>query len=175
MPDQSNAVRWAELCGLYKQAREQGRDANFRMGRLAIHVKEAVARSCGCDDDYVKFYKIKHGHVPLYDQTEQVKNGWASVSETETGWVFALGVLLEIEKNTHPKTMIILPIEVAVRDKSFSVQSSLFSGVCEIRTEQEHYANEIAALGESIYEGLKQVLCETDEDRRAIGFHTLSE
>lgn len=173
MTDNSNAARWAELCELYKQAREKGHEAYFRMGRLAIHLRAAVARSCGCDESYVNFYTYKHGPTPDYDTAEEVENGWRCIRETEAGWVFGFGVLLEINENTHPKTIVRFPIEVEIRKDNFRVESAVFRGTQTIRGEKEHYANDLDGVGEKIYEGLRQALAEPDRETTGIGFHTV--
>jgi hypothetical protein len=168
--------RWAELCDLYHQARGKGGDAYFRMGRLAVHLQKATANSCGCDESYVHFYKFTHGLVPLYDQAEKVSNGWSAISETETGWVFALGILLEVSQNTHPKIIVTFPIEVVVKESSFDLKSTMFPGTLEVRATDEHYRDDLQAVGEKVYEGLRRALL-PDEARTgsAIGFHAYSE
>lgn len=173
MTSNANSGRWAELCDLYKQAHEKGSDEYFRMGRLAIHLRKAVATSCGCDEKYVYFYSFKHGPIPQYDTAEMAENGWRSIRETEKGWVFALGVLLEIDERTHPKTIVRFPVEAEIKGNSFNVESSVFRGLQEIRGEAEHYASDIAATGEKIYHGLRQALTEPDGEHKRIGFHAL--
>lgn len=95
-----NAHRWADLSRKYKRAREKTNDEAFRVGRLAIHLKDALASACGCSGDYVFHYKYEHGFTPEHDTSEKVSNGWNSVVRQEAGWVFGVGIQLEVDPNT---------------------------------------------------------------------------
>ncbi len=153
-----NTGRWAELSAKYKLARDKSSDEAFRVGRLAIHLKDAVARACGCSAEYVRHYSYEHGATPQYDESKPVSNGWRSVAREEAGWVFGLGVQLEVDANTHPKTMVVFPFTVVVSPDHFDVQTTLLAGSERIRAAPPQYAADVDALGERVFEGLSEAL-----------------
>ncbi len=165
-----NGRRWAELCEKYKRLQERGGHDHFRLGRLAIHLRSALAKACGCDESYVFHYSYEHGPEPKYDQYDRARYGWASVSTGEAGWVFALGIQLEISPDTHPKTVAVFPIEVTVTDDDFKLQSSLFSGVEQVRGKQPLYSGDLERVAERMFEGLNEALDDPAVVSSKIGF-----
>lgn len=165
--------RWALICSLYKSTRERGGDEAFRVGRLAIHLRKELVKALGCPEDSVTHIQWVNGSAPIYDKSDQVKSGWDSVLQAETGWTFGLGVLLEVSPTTYPKTTVRFPIEVAIHDHSFDVRSSLFTGEITVDAATELYSDALTALAEAICAGLIEVLRRNDEPQR-VGFTTVA-
>lgn len=149
---------WADLCQKYKLANEKSFDAYFRTGRLAVNLKSALATACGCSENYISHYSYKHGYVPEADTFERVDDGWASVSKSETGWVFGLAILLEIAPNTHPKMNLITPVDVELANEWVDIDSRFFDGKERISTLPEKYVTDLARVAELMYQGLNQAL-----------------
>ena len=170
-----NQERWDELCALYGKMRSEGHNSYFRVGRLALHLRNAVTKALGCPTEYVTFYKYDITSIPHYDSARQVKNNWEAVSEHEAGWSFGLGVLMEISPNHYPKTIVTFPVEVTVRQEGFDLRSPLFQGERSIRG-NSYYSDDLDEAGEAVYQGLRGALRDSsDEGMSGIGFHALSE
>ena len=161
----SNQDRWREICALFERGRGRNSDEHFTVGRLAIHARQQLAEALGCPDDYVTHYKYKHGALPLYDSSEAVKTGWDSISQNEEFLTFGIGVKLEIAENTFPKSIFVYPFSVKLDRKCMSVTSTMFSAPQRICFDS--YADDLNALGERMYEGLKDALSEWADDGAA--------
>lgn len=170
-----NGRRWAELCEKYRRLRERGGQDYFRLGRLAIHLRAALAKACGCDESYLFHYSYEHGGEPKNDQFERATSGWTSVSTSEASWVFALGIQLEISPDTYPKTVAVFPIEVTVSDNEFKLESSLFAGVEQVRGNQPLYSEDLERVAERIFDGLNEALDDPTVVSSKMGFTTLSD
>ena len=151
-----NDERWSSLCSKYTRAKEKNSNDAFVVGRLAIHLRKALAEACRCPESYVSHFQYEHGYVPDDDTHEQVKDGWASVTGTPAGWVIGLGVQLEIAPNAYPKTIIVFPVTVKHAGDLLEVGSTLFSGTEQIRF--SNYESDLRAVAERIYLGLDEAL-----------------
>lgn len=152
--DEDSRARWEALCAAYGRMRDRDRDTSFRLGRLSIHLAEALAEACGCDKTHIGHYSYDAGPDPSFDSFEQVKNGWHSVDIGQNRGHFGLGVLLEIASNVVPKTNVVFPVEVEVEPDRFIVTTPLINSPFSFTTDAPGYGVELAKLADQMYRGL---------------------
>ena len=172
-----NAHRWDQLCDVYRRARQQGSEDAFRVGRLAIHLRDAFAEACGCSAEKVYHYRYKHGLIPCEDSHTKASNGFQSVSRSESDWVFGLGIELEAGPTTYPKIVVVFPLNVTLAPTSFDVTTALTLGSDRIRASvQADYEADLAALADRMFAGLLASLEGSVDGKTgtsAIGFATI--
>jgi hypothetical protein len=156
--DGGNSNRWVTLCHTYKLFNEKIGNERFRAGGFAISLRDALANACGCDKSYISHYSYTHGYTPDADTYEKEPDGWNSLSKSVTGWVFGLGVQLEIAPNTYPKTILIISVDIELFDEFVYVQAPLLEGKERIRTAPVFYAQDLGTLADLMYQGLAKTL-----------------
>lgn len=153
----TNATRWADISAKYEQILRKNGDESFQMGRFAIHLRKALADACGCAEEMITHHHYEYGYVPENDVSRKASNGFASVSSSEHGWTFGLGVRLEVGPNTYPKTDAVFPVTVQLGD-ILIVESAMFDGKAEVDVGAGKYNRDLQALAERMYQGLVSTL-----------------
>lgn len=170
----AKSERWARLSDKYKQVLKSSKEEAFVAGRFALHLQTALAEACGCDASYVTFYRYQYGYAPEGDSSEKVKSSFEAVGSTEDGWVFALGVQLEVGPNGYPKTVAIFPITVRISqvDGTFTITSALFESKAVVH--DTTYKADLDRLAEKMFEGIEHQLdlwIAGEKAARGIGFN----
>lgn len=166
--------RWKLLCSKYEELNSKGHELYFRMGRFAIQLSKEVAKSCGCSEDSVFLYEYTLGNYPGEDSFSKASSGFDAVSEQEKGWVFGIGVCLEIGPNTFPKTTFVFPVIVNISENmDLSVETGMTDEAASVTAGS--YSSDMTKIAEMIFDGLCIFLDRSisgERHQKQIGFIT---
>lgn len=137
MAEASNADRWAVISEKFKAVLERGGDERLVHYRIAAVLRSEVAKSCGCDEASIYYYKFDHGPTPEYDRYERVDSPHDAVSSSEQGKTIGLGIQLEAGPGVLPNVIIVWPIDIDRDGTEITLRSPMMDGSISVEMKDD--------------------------------------
>jgi hypothetical protein len=156
---EGNADRWTTLSNEYKKVIEKGGEDRFINWRLANHIRDGLAESCGCEATKVIHYKYSDEYPAEYAAYTRVDQASDAVIATEHGWTIGIGVELEIAPDTYPKTIFVWPVDVSREGDEITLESRMMHDPVSFNLRDgKSYTNGIKAACDQMYFELTEAL-----------------